>query len=193
MVPLHWKLALAYGAVLLAIHLVATGGRGALPPAVNRRFGSNAGSVLPRWWAQFTAPWFHETWFHIGYNQTVMLATMPLALAALGPVALLVALAASPMTGYAVNLLLVLPLARRWSYARAAVEPRLVGASVVIFAGAGVALATWDAPGWARVAVAGAVGLYETVLAKTGLTKPFVGFYHMGGFVVGLAAGLLWH
>ncbi len=185
-----WLLAGLYAVALLAIHLVATRGSGNLPAALNRSWGASAGTVGPRWWAQFTAPWFHEDWFHLGYNLSVLAATMPLAVGAWGPEALMVALLASPAAGFTVNLGILLPGARRgWQYAQAAVEPRLVGASVVIFAGAGLALAgsgwSW---GW-QVAVAGAFAAYEAVLATARVTKPFVGIYHYAGFMIGFGVG----
>lgn len=186
-----WWFTLAYAVVLLAIHIAVTKGTGNLPSGVVQSFGANAGSVGRRFWAQFTSPWFHETWFHLGYNLAVLLATMPVALHAYGPRVLAAALASSPLAGFTVNLLLLLPLAALgWTYAASAVDPRLLGASVVIFAGAGMALVSWQAGVPLRIGIGVAFLAYEALLALAGWTRPFVGVYHGAGLLFGVGWGL---
>lgn len=183
-------LTLAYAGLLLGIHLVATRATGALPQGLHDQVGASAGTVVSRAWAQTTALWFHNSWGHIGYNLTVLALTMPVAIGAFGPRALLAALIISPLAGFAVNLLLILPLSHVWGYAASAVEPRLVGASVAIFAGAGVAWASWSASGLVKGAVLAGFLAYETVLAVLGVTQAFVGVYHSMGALMGIGAGL---
>lgn len=185
-----WLLAVGYGLALLAIHLVATRATGTLPQGLHDQVGASAGTVVSRAWAQTTALWFHSSWGHIGYNLTVMALTMPVALGAFGPRALLAAIVISPLAGFAVNLLLILPLAGVWSYAGSAVEPRLVGASIAIFAGAGIAWTSWSAGAGIKGIALGAFLVYEALLAILGVTQAFVGVYHVMGALMGIGAGL---
>lgn len=185
-----WLLTLVYGSALLAIHLVATRTTGSLPASIQDTVGASAGTVVSRAWAQTTALWFHSSWGHIGYNLTVVALTMPLAIGAFGPRALAAALVISPLAGFAVNLLLILPLAGVWSYAQSAVEPRLVGASIAIFAGAGMAWVSWSASGILKGSVLVGFLVYEAVLAVLGVTQAFVGVYHVMGALMGIGAGL---
>ncbi|MDX1610859.1 MAG: rhomboid family intramembrane serine protease [Candidatus Thermoplasmatota archaeon] len=188
---LAWKVALGVGALLVAVHGVATARTGwVLTEEVRHLVGASPGTTLERPWAHLTAPFFHDGLFHLSYNLTVLLITLPVALAAMGPWrGAVLAYLASPVSAILVNLLLILPLAAAgWSYAQVAVDPRLVGASIMIFAGAGMALATrpWSATTVALVAIA-FVG-YELVLAVTGTTRPFVGVYHVTGAATGFLA-----
>lgn len=185
-----WLLTLAYGGLLLAIHLVATRATGTLPQGLHDTVGASAGTVVSRAWAQTTAMWFHASWGHIGYNLVVVGLTMPIAIGAFGPRALAMALLISPLAAFAVNLLLILPLAFVWGYAQTAVEPRLVGASIAIFAGAGMAWASWSASGLLKGSVLVGFLVYEVVLAALGVTQAFVGVYHIMGGLMGIGAGL---
>jgi membrane associated rhomboid family serine protease len=155
-------------------------------------FGASPETTLSRPWALFTAPFLHDDLFHLGYNLVVLGATLPFALEAMDPVrGLAASYLASPLASAFVNLALILPLASLgWRWAQAAVEPRLVGASVAIFAAAGIALVTRDWPATRIGLVAAGYIAYEATLAVNGVTRPFVGVYHVTGFGVGAAIGL---
>lgn len=178
-----------YAALLLAIHVIATRGTGTLPTELQQHVGASAGTVVSRAWAQATALWFHNSWGHLAYNTAILLATLPFAIQSFGPRALLVALFISMLASFAVNLLLILPSAPLWSYAERALEPRLVGASIAIFAGAGMAWTAWDGGVSKTWVLVGFVG-YEVALAVAGVTRPFVGAYHLMGAFMGIGAGL---
>lgn len=183
------RAAILVAATLATVHVAATAAHGlTLPDHLRERVGASPDTTLSRPWALFSAPFFHDDLFHLGYNLAVLALVLPLALEATGvPKGLAAAYLASPLSAAAVNLLLILPLADMgWGWAQAAVDPRLVGASIVIFAAAGMALAT---RGWSTVTVVGVAAaylVYETVLAVTGTTRPFVGVYHSAGFLLGL-------
>lgn len=183
-----WGVAL----VLVVVHLLATGANGfALPEGTREAAGASPSTTLARPWAHLTAPFFHYGLFHLGFNLALLALTMPPALRALGwRRALPAAYAMSPVAGVAVNLLVILPLAGAdVAYAEAAVDTRLVGASVVAYAGAGMALvaaAPWRARG--KLAAAGAVVAFDGALAALAVTQPFVGVYHVAGFALGAAA-----
>jgi membrane associated rhomboid family serine protease len=185
------RASLAVGATLVLVHLVATARNGlALPEALRSVVGASPETTLTRPWALFAAPLFHDDLGHLGYNLLVLALAMPPALQAVGTGrGLAAAYLASPLSSALVNLALILPLASLgWGWAQAAVDPRLVGASVVVFASAGIALATRD---WSTATLLGvALGYvaYEAVLAATGTTRPFVGVYHVTGFGTGLMA-----
>ena len=178
------------GLLLLALHLWVTRGTGELPAAVADRFGASAGTVASRPWAQATAMWLHGSWGHLAYNLIVLMATMPFAIAAFGDRAVGFALVSSPLAGFAVNLLIILPLAGVWGYAASAVEPRLVGASLFVFAGAGIAWVAWTGPAAWKAAALLAFVAYEIGLAALGMTRPFVGGYHIAGALLGIGWGL---
>lgn len=191
----HIRVATLVAVGLAVIHVVTTAAHSlVLPDSVRDRVGASPETTLSRPWALFTAPFFHDGLLHLGYNLAVLALTLPLALEAVGiNRGLTAAYLASPLGSAAVNLLLILPLAQAgWGWAQAAVEPRLVGASVAIFAAAGMALATRGWSTGAVLAVAGAYLVYEAVLAITGTTRPFVGVYHGTGFLIGLSLGMLW-
>jgi hypothetical protein len=184
-----WLAALAAAAALAVVHAVATAANGwALPDQLRSWVGASPETTLTRPWALLAAPVFHDDLFHLGYNLAVLALVLPPALTAVGPGrGLGAAYLASPLASAFVNLALILPLAGLgWGWAQAALEPRLVGASVVVFAAAGIALATRE---WSTSTIA-LVGVgylaYEAVLAVTGTTRPFVGVYHATGFLVGI-------
>jgi membrane associated rhomboid family serine protease len=186
------RTAIAAASLLVLVHLVATFRHGfALPDSLRSIVGASPNTTLTRPWALFAAPFFHDDFFHLGYNLAVLAATLPVALEAVGPLrGLAAAYLASPVASAFVNLALILPWAALgWGWAEAAVNPRLVGASVVIFAAAGIALATRDWSTRTRALVAVGYLAYETVLAVTGTTRPFVGVYHVTGFALGLLLG----
>lgn len=172
-------------ALLAGLHVLATRGTGTLPTHVQETFGASAATVLTRPWAQATALWFHQSWGHLAYNLAVLLATMPFAVAAFGPKALPAMVVASILGGFLVDLVLILPLSSVWQHAAAAVQPRLVGASMAIFAGAGMAWAAWDATS-AKAAVAVAWVAYEVALGVFGVTQPFVWAFHLAGGAIGV-------
>lgn len=181
--------ALALVAGLALVHVVATFRNGlVLPDALRSYVGASPATTLSRPWALFTGPVFHDGLFHLGYNAAVLLLVVPPALTAVGVGrGVAAAYLASPLSAAFVNLVLILPLARLgWGWAEAAVDPRLVGASVATFAAAGIALATRDWRTSTVVLVAAAYLAYETVLAATGTTRPFVGVYHVTGFAIGV-------
>lgn len=180
--------ALGLAGLLAAIHLLLTGSNGwVLADSLRAWYGASPETTLSRPWALFVAPFFHDDVFHLGYNLALLLAVAPPALEAVGVArGLAAAYLASPLASAFVNLALILPLASLgWGWAQAALEPRLVGASVMIFAAAGIALATREWRGTTIALVAAAYLAYETVLAATGTTRPFVGVYHVTGFAVG--------
>ncbi len=185
-----YVLATVYAGTLLFIHLVATKGTGSMPADIKNAFGADAGSLVPRWWAQFTAQFLHNSWGHITYNMAVVLATLPFALHVHGPKTLLLIVLASAFAGYAVNLLIVLPLQSVWAPAGAVLHGRLIGASIAIFAGAGIAWTTWDASPALKGAALGGFLLYELILTLLAVTGPFVGIYHAMGAFVGIGMGL---
>lgn len=183
------RTALGLAGLLTLVHLVATARNGlALPESLRAIVGASPATTTRRPWALFTAPFFHDDLFHLGYNLVVLGITLPVALEAAGIArGTLAAYLASPLASAFVNLALILPLAAAgWGWAEAAVDPKLVGASVVIFAGAGIALATRDWRAGTIALVAAAYIAYEAVLALTGTTRPFVGVYHVTGFAVGV-------
>lgn len=183
--------ALTLVAGLALVHLVATFRNGlVLPDGLRAYVGASPETTLSRPWALFSGPFFHDGLFHLGYNAAVLLLVVPPALSAVGiGRGVAAAYLASPLSAAFVNLALILPLASLgWGWAEAAVEPRLVGASVAVFAAAGIALATRDWRGSTVALVAAAYVAYEVVLAVTGTTRPFVGVYHVAGFATGLAA-----
>lgn len=181
-------LAAGYALALLAIHILVTRGTGAIPTDLKQSVGADAGSVLTRPWAQFTAPWFHTSWGHIGYNMAVLMATLPFAIHVHGAKTIPLLLLASALAGFAVNLLIILPLANI-PYAASVVDGRLVGASIAIFAGAGIAWTTWTGAAWAKGAALGGFVLYEALLALMGTTQAFVGVYHVAGALAGIGIG----
>lgn len=181
---------LLFAVVLLAVHVAVTRG-GVLPDALREQFGASAATVASRPWAQATAFWFHESWGHIGYNLAVLAATMPFAVGAHGPRVVLLGMLASVLAGFFVNLLLIQPLAAAGlSYAADHMTRRLVGASVVVFAGAGMAWAAWGGPGWARAAALVGFVAFEAALAAFGVTRPWVWAYHVTGGLLGVGFGL---
>lgn len=187
----RWTATVA-GLVLITVHLVTTAGHGlTLPESVRETVGASPETTTSRPWALFTAPFFHDGLFHLTYNLAVLALVLPVALGAVGPGrGLSAAYLASPVGAAFVNLALILPLAGAgWAYAQAAVEPRLVGASIAIFAAAGMALVTRPWATQTIVAVGAAYVAYEVLLAATGITRPFVGIYHVTGFGLGLALG----
>lgn len=184
-----WPLVLA--AALLAVHLAATRGTGVLPDGVREQFGASAATVASRPWAQATTFWLHESWGHVAYNLTLLAATMPFAAGAYGPRVVLLGMLASVLAGFLVNLLLILPVAAAGApYATDHMARRLVGASVVAFAGAGMAWTAWGGPGWARAAALGGFVAFEAALAVSGVTRPWVWAYHVTGGLLGVGFGL---
>lgn len=176
---------------LWTVHLTATAANGwGLPEATRETFGASASTLLPRLYAQFTAPFFHESLGHLGYNSMLFAVGLPLALRRLGiRRGLLVAYASSPVAGILVDALVILPLAAAGvPVAEAAAPRRLVGASVVAFCALGIAFGGWRSPR-GRATAAAAIGAYELALAAAGVTQPFVFAYHLTGFAFGLAAG----
>lgn len=188
--PRAYLLTATYAAVLLTLHAVLTKGTGQIPTDIKQSFGADAGSLIPRWWAQFTAQFLHNSWGHITYNVAVVLATLPFAVQAHGSKTFLLIVLASAFAGYAVNLLIVLPLQSLWAPAGAVLHGRLIGASIAIFAGAGIAWTTWSAPAWLKTAALGGFLLYELLLTLLAVTGPFVGIYHAMGAFVGIGIGL---
>lgn len=184
--------ALGAGVVLIAVHGAVTLAHGlTLPEHAQAAFGASPGSTFTRPWAHFTAPFFHYSIFHVAFNVTVLALTLPFAVRAFGVTrALPVAFLASPVTGVLVNTLVILPLASQGvAYAESIVEYRFVGASVVAYAGAGLALASTRASALTTGAVLVGVLALEATLAVAGVTRPFVGVYHATGFLLGLGAG----
>lgn len=183
-----WIAALGAAGTLAAVHALATASHGwVLPEALRAWFGASPATTLTRPWALFAAPFLHDDLFHLSYNLAVLALVLPPALAAAGVArGLAAAYLTSPLASAFVNLALILPLAHLgWGWAQAAVEPRLVGASVMVFAAAGIALATRSWRGSTIALVAVAYVAYEVVLAATGTTRPFVGVYHVTGFALG--------
>ncbi len=188
--PRDWLIAAGYAALLLAIHLAITRGTGTIGLETKTAFGSDAGSTLSRPWAYLTSQFLHNTWGHIGYNLTVLMATLPFALHAYGARTLLLVVASSVLAALIVNVLLVLPLQSAWAPAAGVLHGRLVGASIAIFAGAGMAWSAWDAPAAAKGALLGGYILYELALTLLGFTGPFVALYHVTGAAVGIGFGV---
>lgn len=178
------KFAIAYGAALLLIFLLTKDNIATIRPLL----GADAGSTLTRPWAQITSQFLHNSWFHILYNLAVLGCTMPFAIQAFGPKAIPFAMLASILTGFAVNLLLIQPLSDL-SAAQAAMDARYIGASVAIFAGAGMAFAAWQGPTPIKMAALAGFFLYEAILSSTNLTAPFVGVYHSVGAIAGIGMG----
>lgn len=174
---------------LFAVHLVATRDHGyALPDSTREVVGASAKTVWSRFHAHFTAPFFHDSLFHLAYNSVILALALPVALRAFGPTALLAGYLASPLAGILVDLLIILPLAGAgWASAAATAQARLVGASVVAFALAGMALVAL-APrlGLLAPVLVGALVAYEVLLATLGITRPFVWAYHLAGLGLGL-------
>ena len=175
------KWTLLYAAALFGIFLATRSHLETIRPLL----GADAGSVLTRPWAQFTAPWLHNSWFHITYNLAILLLTMPIAVHAFGPKAIPLAIMASALTGFAVNLLLIQPMFPE----HPANHARYIGASIAIFAGAGMAFTTWTGPMHWKAAALGGFFLYEAILATTNATAPFVGIYHAVGAIAGIGIG----
>ena len=194
-----WAWTLALAALLVGIHLAVTARNGfALPETMRDVVGASPATTLTRPWSHFTAPFFHYGFGHLGYNVAILLATMPIALRSFGAGrALPAAYAISPLTGIAVNLLVILPLAALGVQAAQAAAPvPLVGASVMIFAGAGLAASAMLSgrglgPAWSIGLVALFVA-YELVLQSLGLTQHFVWLYHATGFALGSVLGRIW-
>lgn len=179
-------------AFLGSVHAIATATHGfVLPESVRERVGASADTVWSRFHAHFVGPFFHDNLFHILYNSAIFALVLPIAFRAYGPKSLLLGYLASPISGIAVDVLLVLPLAKTgWAPAIEAAQAKLVGASVVAFALAGMALVSLvpRLGPWA-LAVAGGIVIYELVLAAFELTRPFVWAYHLTGFGLGAAMG----
>lgn len=152
-------------------------------------WGASAETVFSRFFAHFTAPAFHNGWGHLAYNATLLLVGLPFAVRRFGarstvPLAYL----ASPLAGILVDIAIVLPLAALGMPAAIDAAPRrLVGASVVAFAGIGLALVA-KGP---RFIVAGTIFLaaYEVVLLTLGATAGFTWCYHLAGLGMGLMLG----
>lgn len=182
--------------VIVIVHVIVTVRSGfALSDETRDRFGASAATTFSRAWAHFTAPFFHYGWGHIAYNSAILLATMPFALRAFGVGrGLTLAYLASPLSGMLVNVLLILPLAAMGvGYAANAAPARLVGSSVMVFAGAGLALSAFLAGRdlgivWSAVGVAAFLA-YELSLARFGATQSWVWAYHTTGFLVGSIMG----
>lgn len=189
--PSWWAYAVAagYGTALLAIHLIATKGTWDLPAHLKQWVGSDAGSILTRPWALFTSQFFHNHRFHVLYNITIMMATLPFAIQTHGVRTLAAIVVASMIAVAAVNLMLVLPLHTVWDHASAVLHGRLVGASVAIFAGAGIAWTVWNGPLWAKALALLGFVTYEVILGITGRTSEFVAIYHLAGTAVGIGMG----
>lgn len=190
--PALWLAAVL--AILWGVHLAATWRNGlALPDATREAVGASARTVWTRFHAHFVAPFFHDGVIHLAYNSVLLAVGVTLAVGALGPRSLGVAYLASPLAGILVDALLILPLAGAGvAYALEAAPARLVGASVVAFALLGMALAA-RAPTTLPVVLGTlAIVAYEVTLAWTGTTRPFVFAYHLGGFLLGLAAARWW-
>lgn len=184
-----WIVTGIYIAVLFAVHLVVTRGTGTLPDATRELVGASAASMKNRLWAQGTALWFHDSWFHITYNSTLLLLTLPFVLDTYGTKALGFMLVSSPIAAILVNLLLILPTAALgWGYAEEAAGKRVVGASIVVFAGIGLALMA--APPLWSIGIVAALVVYELILACTGKTGPMVAAYHLGGLALGMGWAL---
>lgn len=182
---------LVFAVALVAVHLAATRGTGVLPDAVREQFGASAATVASRPWAQATAFWFHRSWGHLAYNLAVLLAATPWAVGAYGPRVVLLGMLASVLAGFLVDLLLILPLAAAGlSHAADHAAHRLVGASVVAFAGAGMAWTAWDGVGWLRAAAFAGFVLLEVGLAVLGATRPWVWAFHVAGGALGVGFGL---
>lgn len=190
----HIRATILIASALVVTHVAATAAHGlVLTDGLRERVGASPETTLTRPWSLLIAPFFHDDLFHLGYNLLVLALVLPWGLEAVGVTrGLTAAYLASPVSVALVNLLLILPLAAAgWGWAQAAVEPRLVGSSVAIFAAAGLALGT---RGWSPTLVAGVTAtylVYETILAATGTTRAFVGVYHSTGFLVGLALAYL--
>lgn len=184
--PWPWIAAAGYATLLLAIHAVAARGTSTIDPAVKHRVGSDAATTWSRPWAPLTSQFFHNDRFHILYNVAVTMATLPWALQAYGLVVFPIMVAANFLTMHGVHLALVGPLRHRSRAAAGIHAGRIVGASIAIFAGAGIAWTAWQGPLWAKAAALGAVTAYEVGLVVAGKTGPFVAVYHLGGATVGI-------
>lgn len=181
-------------ALVWGIHAALTARHGfALPDALREAWGASARTVFSRAYALFTAPFLHESLGHVAYNSVLFAIGTPFAVRAFGLPAVGVAYLASPLAGFLVDVLLILPLAALGLPSAVAAAPeRLVGASVVAWAAIGMALAA-HAPqlGWIAWAAAAAVVAYEAALAFAGVTQGFVWAYHLTGFGLGAAAARL--
>lgn len=194
MIGKEWIALAGVLAMLWSIHVAATAMHGfALPDALRERVGASADSVWSRFHAHFTAPFFHDRVPHIAYNTVIFAIVLPLAFRAYGAKAMLLGYVASPIAGIAVDVFLILPLANAgWPSAIETGRTRLVGASVVAFALAGMAIVA-NAPrlGIFSVAIAGGIILYEAALASFGVTQPFIWAYHLAGLGIGSAIAAL--
>jgi hypothetical protein len=175
----------AVAAAFLAIHIAVL--KFSYPSVISEQFGASAATVTSRPWAQFTALWFHNSWGHIGYNLAILLALWPVTMS--DGRGLAAAFIASPLAGFTVNLLIILPLASLYPDVAEMGGHRLIGASMVIFAGVGIGWAAWDIDiGWKIAAVAGFV-TYEATLGFLAVTQPFVAVYHIVALGYGLGFG----
>lgn len=176
---------------LLLILLLASVHAAASPDvdAARVAWGASAETVFSRFFAHFTAPFLHNGWGHLAYNAALLLIGLPVAVRRLGArLAVPLAYLASPVAGILVDLAIVLPLAALGVPAAVDAAPlRLVGASVVAFAGIGLALVArgprWIVGGTALLAA------YEVALRVGGVTEGFTWCYHLAGLGVGLAFG----
>lgn len=189
----EWLILLGALGILWSIHLAATTSNGlALPDATRERVGASADTVWSRFHAHFVAPLFHDGLAHIAYNSVLFAIALPIALRAFGAKAILFGYLASPIAGIAVDVLLILPMAKAGSSAAAEIAAtRLVGASVIAFALGGMALvALWAKLGPLAFAIAAGVVVYEIILATLAITRPYIWAYHLTGFGVGAAMAL---
>lgn len=190
----EWLILLGFVGIVWLVHIAATKDHAlTLPDSVREQVGASADTVWSRFYAHFTSPFFHDRVSHLAYNTAILAIVLPLALRAYGPKAMLLGYFASPIAGVAIDLFLILPLAHAgWPSAIETAHTRLVGASVIAFALAGMVIVA-HAPrlGHFAFALAGAIVVYEVGLALLGVTRPFIWAYHLGGLGVGSALAAL--
>ena len=179
--------------LLLAAHLSAAGPDGQLEEPMLGKLAVTPLSALALSPHLLWAGLFHFSWQHLGYNLALFAVAFPLATRGRGPWAPLTTLVAAGGIALAVVLalpaLVIQPLAGLGiAYAAEALDQRLVGASIAVFAVAGAALANLPRRVAMPLAAAGVVA--ELVAAAVG-TRPFVFAFHLAGLAFGYVSRVL--
>lgn len=178
--------------LLLAIHVVASGGTGRILASVQDRVAVTPATTLSHGLRHLVAGLFHSTWGHIAFNLGLFALAYPVASqAASAPKLLLFAYLAAPACVLLLHLVLVRPMAGAGNaYALSAMDRPLVGFSVMAYTIAGVATRHVAASRpLAGAALAALVAAFELVVGLTGRTGPYIFVYHLAGFTAGSLAG----
>lgn len=175
--------------LLLAAHLAAAGADGQLEGPMLDRLAVTPLQALDLSPHLLWAGLFHFSWQHLAYNLVLFAVAFPLATRGGGRWTPFTTLASAVAVSLAVVLVLpalvIRPLAGLGiAYAADALDERLVGASIAIYAVAGAALARLPRRVAAPLAAAGIVA--EVVAALVG-TRPFVFAFHLAGLALGYA------